>query len=312
MSARRPQSVTAQAPAKINLVLRVGPPDATGYHPLVTVFQALSWFDEVTVRESSSDRLTIGGDGDLSGVPTDTTNIVWAAADALAARIGHRTPLDIHINKTIPVAGGMAGGSANAAATLVALNELWQGGMDLGALEAVASEVGADVPFSLRGGLCVGEGRGDQLTSYPRSHDLHVVVVASRLQLSTPRIYQRLDTLREGRVVALPEVSDSAISEVLTADGEQLARLMANDLEEAALHEAPELRDTLSAMVDAGAYASMVSGSGPTVWGVCKSAVHASDVASTLQQRGLDARAVVTTPLGAHVTSSLSSPMEGH
>jgi len=305
-------SVTARAPAKINLVLRVGSPDNTGYHPLVTVFQAVDMWDEVTVSSAQADRFTIDGDIDVSEVPTDDTNIVWRAVDAIAQHTGKRQPLHIHVVKTIPVAGGMAGGSANAAATLVAVNDLWQLGLSITELTQLAAGVGADVPFSVQGGVALGQGRGDLLTPLVRRHDLHLVVATSTLRLSTPLIYRAVDTLRGGEPVEVPAVTDPSISSVAGASSQELVQLMTNDLEQAAVSEAPAVKDLLLAVTEAGALASMVSGSGPTVWGVCESADHAQAVASTLVDRGVSARATTSTPLGAHVASRSSSPREDH
>ena len=311
MSAPR-QTVTAKAPAKINLILRVGSPDDSGYHPLVTVFQAVDVWDEVSVSPADADDLVVAGPIDVSGVPTDQSNIVWKAVEALSGVRGRREPLAITISKTIPVAGGMAGGSADAAATLVAVNDLWNMGLTPQELAGIAATLGADVSFSLVGGLAIGEGRGDMLTPLSRSQPLHVVCVASPLALSTPLVYQTLDARRAGREVVPQPLSASEHSAVTTNSATDLARVLANDLQPATLQLAPAVQEPLDALAEAGALGQLVSGSGPTVFGICADAAAASRVAKALRRRGLSATETVSTVLGAQATSSLSSPREDH
>jgi 4-diphosphocytidyl-2-C-methyl-D-erythritol kinase len=303
-------TVAAKAPAKVNLILRVGPPDDSGYHPLVTVFQAVDIWDEVAMSPADSDHLEIEGSVDLSGVPTDQTNIVWRAVEALSAVTGSRQPLAIRITKTIPVAGGMAGGSADAAATLVALNELWQVGCTPQQLVDIAATLGADVPFSVAGGLALGEGRGDVLTPLTRQHPIHLVVVTSPLALSTPLVYKTLDDLRGLGAGTLGALTEAELAGVTGDSSEKLAGVVVNDLQAATLQLAPAVHDNLDALSVAGALVSLVSGSGPTVYGLCGDRDHATHVADMLQRRGLSARETVSTPLGAHLISSLSSPTE--
>jgi 4-diphosphocytidyl-2C-methyl-D-erythritol kinase len=302
--------VIAKAPAKINLILRVGAPDDSGYHPLVTVFQALDMWDEVAITPSDTDHLVVDGPGDVSGVPTDQTNIVWKAVESLASIRGHREPLAIAINKTIPVAGGMAGGSADGAAALVAVNELWHLGLTSQDLASVAATLGADVPFTLLGGLALGEGRGDILTPLTRHHPLHCVVVTSSLALSTPLVYTTLDEQRGGSEVTVNPLTDAELAHVTGSRPEDLIDIISNDLEPATLQCAPIVGDSVDALRRAGALVSLVSGSGPTVWGLCRDQTHAADVAAVMTSQGFVAKALVSTPLGAHLISSLSSPTE--
>ena len=296
-----PGLVSAVAPAKINLVLRVGPPDLSGYHPLTTVFQAVDIWDRVTVSSASEDQLTVVGEGDVSGVPLDDGNIVWRAVEALAEQTGVRHPVEIHVEKSIPVAGGMAGGSADAAATLVAINALWDLGLDHQALLEVARTLGSDVPFSLQGGLAIGTGRGDQVTPMIRTTPLHVVIVRSSGQLSTPAIYRYLDVLREGSPWTLPTPEELGLGRFGLLGPEDVARVATNDLAEAATAMMPELAQTIRAVTEAGALAALVSGSGPTIWGVARDRAHAEDVADRLVQKGYFAQATSATAGGAHL-----------
>jgi 4-diphosphocytidyl-2-C-methyl-D-erythritol kinase len=303
--------VRAVAPAKVNLVLRVADPTPDGYHPLVTVFQAVDLWDEIVVSNADSDELVVIGDGDISGVPTDSRNIIWRARDLIQGAIGRSGSVGVTLTKRIPVAGGMAGGSADAAAMLVALNELWQGGLNTPDLLGLASQLGADVPFSLLGGLALGEGRGDALTICKRRQALPLVVVPSPFELSTPEVYRRFDELT-------PHASPLPTVESLLSEGfgdmtpDQLASHLANDLEPAALSLAPQIAEVATSLTEAGALASMVSGSGPTVFGLCRSEEHADKVASDMTGRGFPAVATSATSRGARLISSLSSPREDH
>lgn len=296
-----PESVSAVAPAKINLVLRVGPPDASGYHPLTTVFQAVDIWDRVTVSSAHKDELTVVGAGDLSGVPLDYSNIVWRAVEALAERTGVRHPVGIQVEKNIPVAGGMAGGSADAAATLVAVNAHWDLGLDHQALREVARTLGSDVPFSLQGGLAIGTGRGDQLTPMTRTTPLHIVIVRSSGQLSTPEIYRRLDILREGRSWTLPRPDELGLAQLGHLGPRDVAHVAANDLGDAAVAAMPELAESLRAVTEAGALAALVSGSGPTIWGIARDRAHAEDITDRVVQKGYLAQATSATDRGTHL-----------
>lgn len=302
----------ARAPAKINLILRVGSPDDSGYHPLVTVFQAVDMWDEVAISPAAVDQLVVDGPGDLSGVPTDSTNIVWGAVEALSRIRGHRDPLHITITKTIPVAGGMAGGSADAAAALVALNDLWQLEVAPHELADIAATLGADVPFSLLGGLAIGEGRGDVLTPLTRDEPLHCVVIPADLSLSTPRVYKTLDQIRADAHVVARAMTDQEVSRITGGVTAGLVDVVENDLQQAALASAPTVQANLDALEEAGALVALVSGSGPTVWGLCRNSAHATEVVEVLRERGVAARAVESTPLGTHLTSYRPAPTAAH
>lgn len=284
-----PTPVTVRAPAKVNLHLAVGDLRADGYHDLTTLFQSLSLTDEVTVALADEAGLEVRGEG-ADAVPTDSSNLVWKAVRALAAHVG-RDPdepkLRILINKGIPVAGGMAGGSADAAATLVALANLWRLEMGRDELATVAAEVGSDVPFVLQGGLALGTGRGEQLVPVLSRHTYHWVMALDSVGLSTPEVFRELDRLRaEGnppRVGAVEPVLEALAS----GDPNQLALLLGNDLQAAAVSLRPGLRRTLRAGVNAGALAGIVSGSGPTCAFLCSDGDAAVRVAAELSGAGV-------------------------
>lgn len=282
--------IAVRAPAKINPFLAVGPLGEDGYHDLTTVFLAVSLFDTVTVtRVPAGTGLSLAVTGvESATVPVDATNLAWRAAILLAERTGLDADADISIDKQIPVAAGLAGGSADAAATLIALDGLWGTALDRDQLSALAAELGSDVPFSVHGQVALGTGRGDQLSAVLTRGRTHWVLGISRTGLSTPAVYTELDRLRADR---LRPGSGHDATGVLTAlgrdDPELLSRTLANDLAPAAMSLRPELRRALSAGEEAGALGQMISGSGPTVAYLARDAEHAITVAARLSAEGL-------------------------
>lgn len=256
-------SVTVRAPAKVNLHLGVGPRRPDGFHDLATVFQAVSLYDEVSVRPSSELIVEVTGEG-ADQVPDDATNLAAKAALALAALTGREAKVRIEIRKGIPVAGGMAGGSADAAAALVACDALWQTDVGSAALHELAGAIGSDVPFCLIGGTALGAGRGEQLTTVLGRGVYHWVFALADGGLSTPAVYSELDRIREHTPGLEAEVPPELLAALRTGDARRLAPLLANDLQAAAIRLKPALRRTLEAGLDAGALGALVSGSGPT------------------------------------------------
>jgi len=277
-------SVTVRAPAKINLHLGVGAVREDGFHPLMTVFHAVDLYDEVTVEAADDWSIVVTSDGpiDESGVPTDESNLVVRAGRALADHHGLERAARIELRKGIPVAGGMAGGSADAAATLVALDRLW--GLDSGdrVLFDLAGSLGSDVPFGLVGRNALGTGRGEQVEQLPGVEVArHWVVVPGAGGLSTPAVYRRFDELTP----AAPEQPRAPyrLVEFLGDPVADVAPLLHNDLQPAALDLRPELGDLLAAGEAAGALRGLVSGSGPTCVFLCESAPAAETVAERLR-----------------------------
>jgi 4-diphosphocytidyl-2-C-methyl-D-erythritol kinase len=284
--------VIVRAPAKVNLHLAVGELRDDGYHELHTVFQALSLSDEVRIAPADTLAVEVAGEG-AAAVPIDSRNLVWQAA-ALLAKESRRPPkVRIAIKKGIPVAGGLAGGSADAAATLVGLNAFWSLNLDRAALSDLAAQLGSDVPFVLRGGTAVGLGRGEKLLPVLSRNTFHWVLAFARGGLSTPAVFKELDRLRVKD--AAPRLGDSAeLMHALTlGDPHALAPLLGNDLQAAAISLMPELRRTLRAGTEAGALAGIVSGSGPTCAFLCRDAEEAVSVAVELAAVGV-CRAVRT------------------
>ena len=264
-------SVRAVAPAKINLSLRVRALRPDGYHEITTVFHAVSLVDEVTVSAAAlgaGRRVTTTGERAAS-VPSGDENIAAKAAVALARHAGLADPdVTIDIAKSIPVAAGMAGGSADAAATLVALRRLWSLDITDADLAGIAAQLGSDVPFSLMGGTARGIGRGEMLTPVLTDGDLHWVVAMSNTELSTPAVYAEWDRLlADGLVSAAGDAADAdapLLAALRQGDPRAVAAQLANDLEPAAVALRPHLRGVLDAGVELGALAGIVSGSGPT------------------------------------------------
>jgi 4-diphosphocytidyl-2-C-methyl-D-erythritol kinase len=256
-------SVTVRAPAKVNLHLGVGQLRSDGFHSLVSVFQAVSLYDEITVDHADDLGVAIVGD-DYDDIPTDTSNLAMRAAIALGQHVGRRPAVRITIHKGIPVAGGMAGGSADAAATLLACDALWQTGVDPRILHDIAARLGSDVPFCLLGGTALGGGRGEQLTQVLVRGTYHWVFALADTGLPTPLVYGELDRMRsEG-----PWPESSSPRELIAAlgagDPRRLGTLLHNDLQRAALRLRPGLRRTLEAGRDAHALGAIICGSGPT------------------------------------------------
>jgi 4-diphosphocytidyl-2-C-methyl-D-erythritol kinase len=280
-----PPPVTVRVPAKINLHLAVGSLRADGYHDLVTVFHAVSLFDEVTVAASDAPGIEVHGEG-VSEVPADETNLAWRAVQVLAERADREPDVRLVLRKGIPVSGGMAGGSADAAAALVGLSALWKLDFSRDELSVLAAELGSDVTFALYGGTAVGTGRGEQIVPVLSRHPQHWVIALHRGGLATPAVFRELDRLRGDGPPA-----DRPVEPVLEAlaggDPRQLALSLGNDLQAAAVSMAPDLRRTLRAGVAAGALAGLVSGSGPTCAFLCTGAEAALDVATELAGVGV-------------------------
>lgn len=257
-------TVTVRTPAKVNLELRVGPVRRDGFHGLATVYQAVSLFDEVSVRASEAWTISVAGSRSL-GVPADASNLALRAAQALAAAHGVEEPVQIHLDKGIPVAGGMAGGSSDAAAALVACDWLWGLGCSREELAEIGADLGSDVPFLVHGGTAIGTGRGEVITSVLTRGTFHWVFAAADVGLSTPAVYAEFDRLTADRAVAEPTASTGLLAALRSGDPRAVAAHLGNDLQEAALSLRPELDGLLQDGLSYGALGGIVSGSGPTV-----------------------------------------------
>jgi 4-diphosphocytidyl-2-C-methyl-D-erythritol kinase len=261
-----------------------------GYHELATVFHAVDLVDEVIAREATTPgvHLTISGEGEGEGeLPVDERNLAHRAATLLAKHAGVKARVDLHLHKSIPIAGGMAGGSADAAGALVACDALWRLGMSRDDLHALAAELGSDVPFALHGGTAIGTGRGELLTPVLSRGSFHWVFALADGGLSTPAVYGECDRLREGRAVPEPYVSDMLMQAVAAGDPVLLGKALHNDLQAAALSLRPQLAQVLEVGDDFGALGGIVSGSGPTCAFVARDAEHSLDLAVALTASGV-------------------------
>ncbi|GAA1933881.1 4-(cytidine 5'-diphospho)-2-C-methyl-D-erythritol kinase [Nocardioides hwasunensis] len=297
--------LTVRAPAKINLHLGVGRVRDDGFHPLDTVYQALSIYDDLSVGSAAEVRLSISVADyiDRAGVPDGEDNLVSRAVAAMARHHGRELPVDLVLDKSIPLAGGMAGGSADAAAALLAVDRWHDLRTSDDALLALAAGLGSDVPFSLVGGTARGVGRGEVVVPVEDTGAWWWVAVPSTEGLSTPTVYRHFDTMRPDA----PEVPASAepLLEAL-ASGEpvRLARALHNDLQEPAIDLRPELGDLIVRGEAEGALRGIVSGSGPTVVFLCDSADGATATGRALAGAGHDVVLTATGPVaGVHVVS---------
>jgi 4-diphosphocytidyl-2-C-methyl-D-erythritol kinase len=306
-----------RVPAKINLHLAVGPRRTDGYHDVVTVLQTISIYDTLrlqldgdahaahpSARRHMRVSLTLDGDGQAAGVPADATNLVLVAARSLMGHLGFPTatpgepddggPLSrLHLTKRIPVAAGMAGGSADAAAVLVGLNRLWGADLDVTELCAIAATVGSDVPFCVAGGTGLATGTGTAVARVLTRGTTHWVVGIDRSPLSTADVYAAFDRLEP----PAPTTPDHLLQVLRGGDLDALAGALHNELEPAAIALRPELAERRDAMLRAGALAAIVSGSGPTLLGLARDALHARRLAATLEPH-FDAVEVASSPAG--------------
>ncbi|MDG9719410.1 4-(cytidine 5'-diphospho)-2-C-methyl-D-erythritol kinase [Streptomyces sp. DH24] len=278
-------SVTVRVPAKVNVQLAVGAARPDGFHDLANVFLAVGLHDEVTATPAGERRVTCEGP-DADQVPLDRTNLAARAAEALAARHGRSPAVHLHITKDIPVAGGMAGGSADGAAALLACDALWGTGASREELLDLCAGLGSDVPFSLVGGAALGTGRGERLTALDVGGTFHWVFAMAARGLSTPAVFREFDRLAEGTDIPEPVASPDLLDALAKGDPDALAAAVSNDLQPAALSLFPELADTLAAGRAAGALTALVSGSGPTTAFLARDAGSATEIANSLRASG--------------------------
>ena len=281
------QPVTVRTAAKINLHLGVGAPRADGFHPITTVYQAIGLCDDVTAHRAEDLEISISATDwiDVGQVPVDSDNLAHRAALALGLHHGIEVTGRLMIEKAIPVAGGLAGGSADAAAALVALDRLHELDTSDDDLMRIAADLGSDVPFALIGGTALGTGRGEIVTPVADAGTWWWVLVPDRVGMSTPEVYRHFDTLFPHASPTPPD-AEAVLAALLTGDPLTLARALHNDLQDAAVDLRPELGVLLARGETEGALRGLVSGSGPTCLFLCESADHARDLAGALMRSG--------------------------
>lgn len=288
--------VSASAPGKINIFFKVGALKSDGYHDVLSIYQALDIRETVKVADSSRWKVSVSGalsEEQIAAVPTGEDNLVVRAAKSIGqlANLRRVSELSFEITKNVPVAGGMGGGSADAAAAMLAVDELWDTQVDGEALMKAAAELGADIPFALLGGTAIGIGRGDKLDPIDDVQKLHWVLVPMDVGLSTPRVYAKLDEMRAAKgqdptLVPVPQVPHELIDALVHGDAREVAKHLHNDLQDAAVALMPELSITMHAGLAAGALAAMVSGSGPTIAMLAESEEAAESIANHLAFEG--------------------------
>ena len=281
--------VTARVPAKINLSLSVGPLRPDGFHELVTLYQAIALFDDVTVTLKPKDeRSTVEVTGEYAtSVPLDESNLAYRAAMRVLEAYEDDSAFAISIRKSIPVAAGLAGGSADAAGALLAMDTLLGGQLGKNELHLLAAELGSDVPFALMGNTALGRGRGEEITPALSRGEFHWVLGISNQGLSTPAVYKESDRLREGMIVSSPRISEKLMHALLSGEPEELGKNLSNDLAPAALSLRPGLRLVIDIAAEYAALGAIVSGSGPTIAILARDEEHSLDIAVALTASGV-------------------------
>jgi len=265
------QVVHARAPGKINVFLKVGKVMEDGYHDVATAYQSVSLYEDVRAYPADDFSVEFNGPIDTSGLATDGTNLAIKAARLLARKTGFRGGVHLEIEKHVPIAGGMGGGSADAAATLLACDALWGTELTKEELLALAVKLGADVPFAFTGGTAIGTGRGDQLSPALAKGHFQWVLALAEFGMSTPGVYSELDRHRDRHAQDIfpaehqPTVDANVLQALRAGDPRMLAESLHNDLQAPALHLAPGLGKVLELGEANGALAGIISGSGPTV-----------------------------------------------
>ena len=281
-------AVTVRVPGKINLQLSVGPLQSNGFHPVATVFQAVSIFDDVRVSVTDEPGIRIHSTGKhLDHLPLDHTNLAYKAAEIMVKKFEIPDGISISLTKEIPLAGGMAGGSADAGATIVAIDALYSLGLKRNEMEQIGAALGADVPFTISGGTAIGTGKGENITPVLSRGSYNWVLALSSSGLSTPAVYNECDRLREGLEVAPPHISDSLLHALSAGDAVALGKALSNDLQPAACSLKPALRLILDVGLDYGALGGLVSGSGPSVAFLAENEEHALDLVVALTSSGV-------------------------
>lgn len=299
--------VHVRTPGKINVFFEVGDLDEDGYHEVASAYQAVSAHEDLWAEASDRFTISVSGTVDVSGVPLDDRNLAVRAARMLAAETGYPGGVHLEIRKGVPVAGGMGGGSADAAAALVACDALWGTGLPSADLQTLAARLGADVPFALIGGTAVGTGRGDELSPALARGRFDWVIVTSGEGLSTPEVYRELDRHRQlhaadiAPVPRRPRVDPGVLQALRAGDPTALAATMRNDLQVAALRMRPALGAILERGERMGALAGIVSGSGPTLAFLAEDEESAIDLQVVLSAEGHEALHVHGPVPGARV-----------
>ncbi len=286
----RIKSVEVKVPAKVNLALKVGGLGEDGFHPIETLFHAVGIYDTIVATPSEHLGLEFSGEG-AESLPLNNANLAWRAAELIAQYAGMEPKVHLSIHKNIPIAGGMAGGSADAAGTLIACDALWKLNLSREELLKLAAQLGSDISFPLVGGTAIGRGRGEDITTLLTRGDIHWVFAVSSEGLSTPKIYNLFDEMNPNP--PKPEVPQDLIAALVAGDIKTAAKLMINDLQAPAIAARPVLAKILQAGINGGALHAIVSGSGPTCAFVARSQEDATHIAHELNISGVVERTIL-------------------
>lgn len=272
------EEIVRKAYAKINLGLDVISRRTDGYHEVKMVMQTVNLYDEILLRRDTQPGIRISTD--CAGVPVDQNNLIYKAAAAVLERYPQSAGVRINLKKQIPIAAGMAGGSTDAAAVFHGLKDLFELEMPITEMCEMGVKIGADVPYSIMGGTALSEGIGEKLTPLPAPPDCRVLIVKPDISVSTKFVYENLhaDRLKyhpdiDGMVQAIREKNLTGITE-----------RMENVLETVTIQEYPVIREIKIQMLALGAENALMSGSGPTVFGIFADGGKAEEAYHRLRQ----------------------------
>ena len=256
-------SITLKSRAKINLSIDVLGKRQDGYHLVEMIMQTIDLYDLIEINEKDNDQITIKSTSDE--IPLDCNNLVYKAANLIKKTFNINKGVEIHIKKNIPVAAGMAGGSSNAAAALVGLNKLWNLNLSNQQLEKIGLKLGADVPFCINGGAVLASGIGEELTPIKGlTKDVCILVCKPDLFVSTKEVYECIDS----KDIDKRPNNKFLIECLKNEDTRQLAENMFNVLEGVTMDKHPVIQQSKDIMTNNRALGAMMSGSGPTVFGL--------------------------------------------
>lgn len=287
--------LTLSANAKINLTLDILGTREDGYHEVAMIMQEISLHDTLSMGKINQGiSLTIVIEGQQGTLPADESNLCWKAAALVQKEYNLQEGVEIHLTKRIPMAAGLAGGSADAAAVLKGMNHLFRLGMTEARLCELGARLGSDIPFCIMGGTMLATGRGEILTRLPSFPRLSVVLAKPPVGVSTAWAYKTYDAGYDG-----PHPDNEAMLEAIHGgDAHKAANLLCNVLEGVTETEHPVIADYKRLMMEHGAMASMMSGSGPTVFGLVREKQQAWHLADTLKKYDGEAGVFVAETLG--------------
>lgn len=280
--------IVIKAMAKVNLGLDVLRRRANGYHDVKMIMQTVNLYDELIIKKEIEGITITSNVGEL---PLNEDNLIYKAAKLIFEKVGQTYGVSIHLNKNIPIAAGMAGGSTDAAATLIALNELFSFGLRKDELAEIGVKIGADVPYCIYGGTCLSEGIGEILTKLPDTPDCYLVIAKPGIGVSTKYVYENLhiETVKEH-----PDM-DGMVEAIEKGSLEAVVAKMGNVLETVTIKRYPEIAVMKKCLMENGAMNALMSGSGPTVFGIFAEKETAEKALTELEKTGLVKQGFVTT-----------------